>query len=407
MIDLKALRDNPGPYLESAQLRGLKLDLEKLTEADAERVRLVGEVDSLRGALNKKGKPEPEELQRLHQQKQKLADLEAKLRQADQLVAELAEKVPNILAPGTPSGGEESNQQEREWGQKPKFDFSLQEHNDLAEARGWLDFDRGAKVAGSKFYFYMGALVKLEMAVKRLALEVAEEAGFIPVDVPHLVNSRVAAGTGFNPRGPEQQIYTIEGEDLHLIATAEMPLTGYHADEILEELPKCYAGWSPSYRREAGSYGKHSKGLFRVHQFNKLELYVLCRAEDSDEWLNRLVELEEKICQQLELPYRVTRTAAGDMGAPHYQKFDVEYWSPVENCYRELMSASNCTDYQSRRLGIRTRQAGGATEYVHTLNATAAAISRIFIALIENHQQADGSVQLPAALKTFYAGDKL
>ena len=238
-------------------------------------------------------------------------------------------------------------------------------------------------------------------------MEMAEEAGFEPIDVPHLVNTRTASGTGFNPKGPEEQIYSIEGEDLHLIATAELPLTGMHADEILKNLPIQYAGWSPSYRREAGAYGKHSKGLFRVHQFNKLELYILSRPEDSEQMLQRLVELEEQITRALEIPYRVTRTAAGDLGAPHYQKYDLEYWSPVEGIYRELTSASNCTDYQARNLNIRYRDQNGRPQFVHTLNATAVAISRVLIAILENHQSEDGRVVLPKALGKYYGAEEL
>ncbi len=261
-------------------------------------------------------------------------------------------------------------------------------------------------MAGNKFYFLKGPLVKLEMALKRLGLEIAEEAGFTPMDVPHMVNSRILAGTGFAPRGEEEQhVYKVEGEDLSLIATAELPLTGYHADETLEEA-KTYAGWSPSYRREAGTYGKHSKGLFRVHQFNKLELYVFCTPEESERWHAKIIELEEKIVQALEIPYRVTRTAAGDLGAPAYKKYDIEYWSPVDKAYRELTSCSNCTDYQARRLGIKFKTATGNV-VAHTLNGTAVPISRAIVAILENHQQQDGKVKLPKALAKLYGGDFL
>jgi seryl-tRNA synthetase len=248
--------------------------------------------------------------------------------------------------------------------------------------------------------------VQLELAVFQLGLQMAAKYGFIPMTVPHMVNDRTASGTGFLPRGEERQIYKVEGEDLNLIATSEMPITGYHADEILaeEQLPTLYAGLSPAYRMEAGAYGKHSKGLYRVHQFNKLELYVFCKSEDSAEWHDKLVKLEEEICQALEIPYQLVRIAAGDLGGPAYKKFDLNYWSPVEGTYRELMSCSNVTDYQARRLNIRYRDADGQTKFVHTLNATAAAFSRVAIALIENHQQADGKVSVPQALQPFMGG---
>lgn len=409
MIDIKALRANPQPYIESAQRRGLKVDFERLAELDQQRAQLVAAVDGLRAELKVGAKPSDSELNQLQQRKAELTGQEQQLQQLEQELEQLIVAVPNLLAPDTPEGGEEANRVERTWGKPTQFEFEPFDHQALAEQQGWLDFERGAKVAGSKFYFYRGAAVKLELAVKRLALDLAEQAGFLAMDVPHLVNTRIATGSGFNPRAAEQQIYSIEGEDLHLIATAELPLTGYHADEILDpaSLPLLYTGWSPSYRREAGAYGKPGKGLFRVHQFNKLELYVFCAASESEQWLQRLVELEEQICQQLEIPYRVTRTAVGDLGAPHYQKYDVEYWSPVEQQYRELMSAANCTDYQARRLNIRTRDEAGQPTFVHTLNATAAAISRIFIALWENHQQADASVKLPAALVPYYGGSQL
>ncbi|HSX41200.1 MAG TPA: serine--tRNA ligase [Candidatus Saccharimonadales bacterium] len=404
MIDIKDLRANPDKYKQSAKLRGTKVDIDKLLEIDKQRTKLVGEVDDLRAQLNVKGKPSAAELKKLQVVKGELEVAEKKLSKLESDFNELISQVPNLMASDTPEGGEESNQEERVWGEAEKGD--AKDHVAFMEEHDLIDFERGAKVAGSKFYYLKGNAVKLEMAIKRLGIELAEKAGFVPMDVPHMVSERIATGTGFNPRGPEEQVYSLQGEDLHLIATAEIPLTGYHADEILEGLPKLYVGWSPSYRREAGAYGKHSKGLYRVHQFNKLELYVFCAPQDSDDWLQKLVKLEEDICQHLEIPYRVTRTAAGDMGAPHYQKYDVEYWSPVDGSYRELTSASNCTDYQARRLGIRTRTEDG-TIAVHTLNATAAAISRTLIAIIENHQTKDGKVRLPKALQEYYGGEWL
>jgi seryl-tRNA synthetase len=225
--------------------------------------------------------------------------------------------------------------------------------------------------------------------------------------VPHLVNQRTIDGTGFLAKSAEeQQIYKVENEDLHLIATAEIPITGYHADEIVdtEALPLLYAGLSPAYRMEAGAYGKHSRGLYRVHQFNKLELYVFCKPEDSEEWHQKLVRLEEELCQALEIPYRLVRIAAGDLGQSAYKKFDIEYWSPADKAYHELTSCSNVTDYQARRLNIRYRDEDGGTRFVHSLNGTAAAFSRMCIALIENHQTKDGEVAVPAALQPFMGG---
>lgn len=406
MIDIKHLKSHPEKYKDSAKQRGVDIDIDKVVELEAERVRLVSSVDALRASLNLDAKPNQQELEQLQQIKQKLTSEEEALMKTQHALEDLASKVPNLIADSTPQGGEDDASQERQWGEAQER-TGLMDHLALAESRGWIDFERGSKVAGSKFYFLKGPLVKLEMAVKRLALEMAEQAGFEPIEVPHLVNTRTASGTGFNPKGPEEQIYSLTGEDLHLIATAELPLTGMHADEILDTLPIKYAGWSPSYRREAGAYGKHSKGLYRVHQFNKLELYILSKPEDSEQMLQQLVELEEQIVQALEIPYRVTRTAAGDLGAPHYKKYDLEYWSPVESRYRELTSASNCTDYQARNLGIRYRDEAGQVQFVHTLNATAVAISRVLIAILENHQINDDKIKLPKALGKYYGAEEL
>ena len=408
MIDIKHFRDHPQDYQTSADRRGLKIDVKSILEMDGQRLELLGQVEALRGQLNVKGKPTEAQLKELQQSKTKLEQLETRLTETQTKLDLALMDVPNLLAPGTPEGGEESNQEESKWGEA-RHNSEAKDHVTLAEGAGWLDFERGAKTSGSKFYFLKGALVKLEYAVMRLAMDQLEQAGFTLMSVPHLVNARTASGTGFMPRGEEQQIYKVEDEDLYLIATAELPLTGYHADEILgpERLPLLYAGISPAYRREAGAYGKHSKGLYRVHQFNKLEMYVFCDPKDSDQWLQTLVKTEEELTQALEIPYRRTRTAAGDMGAPHYQKYDLEYWSPVDGTYRELTSASNCTDYQARRLGIRTRDASSKTISVHTLNATAIAFSRVAIALLENHQRGDGSVAVPTALAPYYGGSQL
>jgi seryl-tRNA synthetase len=226
--------------------------------------------------------------------------------------------------------------------------------------------------------------------------------------VPHMVNTRIVEGTGFSAKGDEKQIYKVEGEDLNLIATAEIPLTGFFADEIipLNWLPSPMVGWSPAYRVEGGAYGKHNRGLFRTHQFNKLEMYIFCEPKDSEEWHQKLLSIEEEICQLLKIPYRVVRIASRDLGAPAYKKYDIEYWSPVDKQYRELMSCSNVTDYQARNLNIRYRKEDGSTEFVHTLNATAIAMSRMPIAIIENFQTVEGSVKIPKALQPFMNGQE-
>ena len=410
MIDLKKLRENPDEYKNSAKQRGVTVDIGKLLELDKQRTELIGRIEILRSKLNLKGKPTDDQLAELQDAKGELEVLEVDFNLVDEAFNDLLWQVPNLIAGGTPEGGEEANRAEKIWpGPGSVAKAGAKDHMEIAEARDLLDFERGAKVAGSKFLFTKGPAVRLEMSVMRFAMDLAEEAGFTLMGVPHMVNDRIAAGTGFLPRGEESQIYKVEGQDLNLIATAELPLTGYHADEILDPntLPLLYIGISPCYRLEAGAYGKHSKGYYRVHQFNKLEMYVYAKADQSADWLEKVLELEEQICQKLEIPYRVVRIAAGDLGAPAYKKYDLEYFSPLDGEYRELTSCSNCTDFQARRLNIRTRNEHGGTEFVHTLNGTAIAFSRIFIALLENHQTEIGQVRIPTALQPYYGGQVL
>ncbi len=405
MIDLKKFREDPQEYEKSAELRGVKVDFARIRELDEQRLKLTKEVDGLRSELNVTGRPDEKELENLKKSKLELAEKEKEQTKVSEELDELLSQVPNLMAKDTPEGGEEASRVVREHGKAEKS--GAKDHADFLEEHGWLDFERGARVAGSKFYYLTGPLVNLERAILQLAMDRATEAGFTPISVPHLVNSKVAAGTGFLPRGEEKQVYSVEGEDLHLIATAEIPLAGFHAEEIIPEaeLPKSYVALSPAYRREAGAYGKHSKGLYRVHQFNKLEFFVFCAPKDSPAWLDKLVKLEEDIAAALGIPYRVTRTAAGDMSAPAYEKYDLEYWSPVDGQYRELTSASNCTDFQARRLNIRMKGSEG-NEPLHTLNATAIATSRALIAVIENHQK-EGKIELPDQLADYFGAKNL
>ncbi|HVS59025.1 MAG TPA: serine--tRNA ligase [Candidatus Saccharimonadales bacterium] len=410
MLDIQFIRDNAELVQEKAEQKNITVDIHKLLELDGQRRTQLAQVEELRRRRNeqaaelKKGKPTEEQIAAGRQLKEDIAQAEAGLEKVDAEYQELLQMVPNITPDDTPLGGEEANRPEKHWGEPRQDD--VKDHLAWGEERGTIDFERGAKVAGAKFYYLKGDLVQLELAVFQLGLSIATKYGFTPMTVPHMVNTRTASGTGFLPRGEERQIYKIEGEDLNLIATAEMPITGYHADEIIDEndLPLLYVGLSPAYRMEAGAYGKHSKGLYRVHQFNKLEMYVFCKPEDSEQWHEKLVALEEELCQALEVPYQLVRIAAGDLGAPAYKKFDIEYWSPADKSYRELMSCSNVTDYQARRLNIRYRDGAGKVQYVHTLNGTAAAFSRTCIALIENHQKPDGKVAIPAALQPFMGG---
>jgi seryl-tRNA synthetase len=411
MLDIRFVRDNRELVEKSAAAKGYQIDVVRLNEVDDNRRKLMAEIETLRAERNqladeaKGGQPDPAKIEKGKQLKESLGQLENQLSPVSEEFDKLLREIPNIIPDDTPPGGEDNNRQEKTWGDtNPR---QAKDHMSWAEERGLLDFERGAKVAGNKFYFTKGSLVELEFAVLQLGLKLAKEQGFTPMLVPHMVSGRIIDGAGFTAKSDEEkQIYKIEDEDLHLIATAEIPMTGYHADETLAEadLPKLYAGYSPAYRLEAGAYGKHSRGLYRVHQFNKLELYVFCKPDQSEEWHQKLLSLEENLCQQLEIPYRVVRIAAGDLGAPAYKKFDVEYWTPVDNSYRELMSVSNVTDYQARRLSIRYKKPDGGSEFLHTLNGTMAAMSRIPIALIENRQDGQGNVSIPPALQPYMSG---
>lgn len=414
MLDIQFIRDNPELVAKKAAEKNIAIDITKLIKLDARRRELMPVVDDLRSqrkalAESAKGKkPGPDQIAAGQKLKEELAPKSDELDKVQQEFAELHDRVPNIHPDDTPLGGEEANKPEKHSGEASKK--VVKDHLTWGEQKGYLDFERGAKVAGNKFYYTKGPLVELEYACIQLALSIALKHGFTPMTVPHLVNEKTASGTGFSPRGEEDQIYSIKDEDLSLIATAEIPITGYHADEILDahDLPILYVGISPAYRKEAGAYGKHSKGLYRVHQFNKVEMYVFCEGtlEESSKWHDKLVKIEEELCQALEIPYQLTRIAAGDLGAPAYKKYDIEYWSPTEGTYRELMSCSNVTDYQARRLKIRYKDKDGKTHLVHTLNGTAMAFSRTLIALIENHQDAKGTVRIPKALQPFMAGKK-
>lgn len=415
MLDIRFIRENAELVEQKAKQKGFEVDIGNLLELDKRCKDLQGQKDEKRRQINEhaalfkgtKGPTSDENITKGKALKNELNEIESRLDPIEKEFTGLLSAVPNVFPDDTPLGGEEANREERRWGDTGDKGFALVDHVTWGEQRGLLDFERGAKIAGNKFYFTTGSLVQLEMAITQMAMDFVVKQNFVPMLVPHLVSSRVIDGTGFKARTKEEeQIYKVEGEDLNLIATAEIPLTAFHAEEILAEkdLPKLYAGYSPAYRKEAGAYGKHSKGLYRVHQFNKVELYVFCKPQDSETWHQKMVEIEEKLCQQLSIPYRVVRIAAGDLGAAAYKKYDIEYWSPVDKAYRELTSCSNVTDYQARRLNIKYRDAPGSTNYVHTLNGTAAATSRLLIAIIENYQTEGGKVSVPLALQPYMGG---
>lgn len=411
MLDIKFIRENADLVQKSADAKGYKINTGQLLELDDSRRDLQGQVDNLRAKRNeisskmKGGKPEQALVDEGKQIKIELAEREEYLKKAEKEIGAIMQGVPNIIFEDVPLGGEEDSVEVKRWGEQKTGAI---DHLDFAENRGWVDFERGAKVAGAKFYYLKNELALLENAMLQFALSVVTKHGFQFMTVPNLVNLRTAEGAGFTPKGEGSNEYVVDGEDLTLIGTAEMPLTGYHADEIIDEkdLPLLYAGYSPCYRREAGTYGKHTRGLFRVHQFNKLEMYVFCVPEQSKTIHEKILSVEEEIWQTLGISYHIINIAAGDLGAPAAKKFDLEYWSPVDEKYRELTSCSNCTDFQAYGLNIRVRRENGRVESVHTLNGTAISFARGLITILEYYQNPDGSLRVPEALQPYLGGRK-
>ncbi len=410
MIDIQIIRDNPEMVAEKSKQKGYDVDVTQLLGFDAERRELQQQVDALRQERNeiatsmKGGKPSDDMIAKGKQVKDKLTDLEHKFASIDQEFQILLNRVPNLTFDDVPLGGEEDSVEIKQWGGQPT---GAKDHLDYALERDWVDFERGAKVAGAKFYFLKGDLALLEQALIQYGINFVTTRGFTLMTTPHMVNTKTAVGAGFAPKGSDEgNEYFIDGEDLTMIGTAEAPLTGYHADEIIDEakLPLLYAGLSPCYRREAGTYGKHARGLFRVHQFNKLEMYAFATPEQSKELHERILAIEEELWQSLNIPYHVINIASGDLGAPAAKKFDLEYWSAVDGKYRELTSCSNCTDFQARNLNIRVRRVDGKVEVLHTLNGTAVSLARSLIAVIEHHQAEGGKLAIPEVLRPYLGG---
>ncbi|MDB5162248.1 MAG: seryl-tRNA synthetase [Candidatus Saccharibacteria bacterium] len=409
MLDIRFIRENPELVRDHAQKKGYTVDIDELLRLDEQRRGQQQQADALRERRNAlssqlKAQPEPAVIEEVKALKEELSTFEAALAESDDVYFELMQSIPNTMQDGVPVGGEEDSVEIKKWGEQHTGAI---DHLDFALKRHWVDFERGAKVAGAKFYYLKGDLALLENAITQFALDFVIKKGFTYMTVPHMVNTRVARGAGFAPRGDlESNEYFIEGDDLTLIGTAEAPLTGYHADEIINEanLPLLYVGYSPSYRKEAGTYGKHNRGLFRVHQFNKLEMYAFTTPEQSAEMHERILGIEEEIWQAIGIPYHVINIASGDLGAPASKKYDIEYWSPVDTIYRELTSASNCTDFQARNLNIRVRGEDGTVRTLHTLNGTAVSLARSMVAIIEHYQNDDGTLRVPEVLRPYLSG---
>ncbi len=419
MIDIKIIRESPAIVRADLEKRGMdtaivdrvvSLDnrwraaLQEVEKLRHERNRITAEV----AQLKREGKDTSSKIKEISGIPQRIKELELRAEELkNQLDKEMLE-IPNILHESVPKGEtDEDNVVIREVGKKPEFGFSPRDHIELGEICDLIDVERASKVSGARFYYLKNEAVLLEFAIIQYVLNLLREKGFILHITPALIRGGVMEGAGFLPAGRED-IYKIEGEDLYLVGTSEQALAGLHMGEIIEKsrLPLHYAGFSPCFRTEAGSHGRDTKGIFRVHQFDKVEMFLFTKPEESWKEHEFLLETAEEIYKGLEIPYRVVNVCTGEMGSVAAKKYDIEAWFPGQDKYREIVSCSNCTDYQARRLKIRCREnPGDPTEYVHTLNSTASAISRTIVAILENYQNEDGSVDIPKVLKP-YAGIK-
>jgi seryl-tRNA synthetase len=406
MIDLRKARNEPEEMRAALARKGAAEQFQELLESDGAVREIQPRVEELRAARKVKGKPTPAQLQELEKIKEELQALEQQLTAAEARRKELLDRVPNPPDPSAPNGFDEEDAEEiRRWGEPPSLDFAAKDHLDLSAAAGWIDLERGAKVSGSRFAYRIGDVALLELALYRFALDRLASRGFTPVLPPVLVREDAMYGTGFFPTD-QVNIYAVERDELYLVGTSEVPLAAMHGGEILESLPLRYAGFSTNFRREAGAAGKDTRGMFRVHQFDKVEMFVFTMPEASPDEHERLLQIEEDLVQELGLPYRVVNVAAGDLGASAAKKYDIEAWFPAQERYREITSTSNTTDYQARRLEIRFRRDGRQPETVHTLNGTAVT-ARAMLAIMENFQDEKGSIVVPEALHEFGAPGKL
>ena len=422
MIDVKELKTRYDEIAKNIKDRYMNVDLDKIVKDQEERAALLLEVENLRSKRNETAQKMKQKLDNETRQlyiqegkeiKEALAEKEARLTVLDEQFKKEVMTIPNYASPEAPIGKEDKDSLAiKFYGEPTRFSFKAKDHVQLGEELDILDFDKGAKVSGQKFYYIKNKAVILQMALERYAMDIVVKHGFTPFLTPDVAKEEILNGIGFNPRGAESNIYTIEGTDTCLVGTAEITLGGYYKDTILnkEDLPIKMTGLSHCFRREAGGAGQYSKGLYRVHQFSKLEMFIYCLPEESESFHKEILSIEEEIFQGLGLPYRIVDTATGDLGAPAYRKFDIEAWMPGrgdEGEYGEVTSTSNCTDYQARSLNIRYRDDDGKIKFVHMLNGTAVALSRAMVAVIENYQNEDGSITIPPALVRYTGFDKI
>jgi seryl-tRNA synthetase len=427
MLDPRTLQERRDEIVESCRTRHVRADVDGAVALHERTLALrheLNEANRLRNEHQKAGKKKLDEPAREahtvegRRLKEEVSALEERLREAEAELESALRQLPNFLHPETPRGEEADFRVLATSGEPRRFDFTPKDHLALAADLDLVDFERAARVSGQKFYYLKREAALLELALQRFALDQLEPEGFIPIVTPDLARPDVVEGLGFSPRGEESQIYSVAGHDLCLIGTSEITLGGMYADSILaeNELPLRLAGLSHCFRTEAGAHGRESRGLYRVHQFTKVEMFVFCRPEDSEAQHAELLRLERRIFDALEIPYRVIDIASADLGAPAYRKFDLEAWMPGRGEageWGEITSTSNCTDFQARRLKIRFRREGPdgkaqkKNELVHTLNGTAISNARAIVAILENHQQADGSIRVPAALVPYLGRDRI
>ncbi len=422
MIDTKELKSRYDEIKKNISDRYMNVDLDEIIAIQDERYSIMQETEALRTKRNEnaakmKGKLEQDVRMALIEEgkkiKAELQEKEEKLAELDKTFQEKARTIPNYASPKAPVGKEDKDSLAiKFYGEPTKFSFKAKDHVELGEELDILDFESGAKVSGQKFYYIKNKAVILQMALERYAMDIVLKHGFTPFITPDIAKEEILNGIGFNPRGEESNIYTIEGTGTCLVGTAEITLGGYYSNMILDkkDLPIRMTGLSHCFRREAGGAGQYSKGLYRVHQFSKLEMFIYCLPEESEKAHEEILSIEEEIFQGLEIPYRVVDTATGDLGAPAYRKFDIEAWMPgrgESGEYGEVTSTSNCTDYQARSLNIRYRDDDGKVKFVHMLNGTAVALSRAIVAILENYQNEDGSVSIPKALIPYCGFDRI
>ncbi len=421
MLDYKFIKDNVDAVKQNIADRNMNADADLVIRLFDKRTELVTSLQVLQTKRNEnaakmKGKLEPDVRTTLIEEgkniKKEIEAMEASLNEAEAELDIAGRQIPNMAHPAAPKGAiDEDNLEVKQVGKPREFSFTPKDHVEIAQDLDLVDFDAATKVSGSKFYYLKNEAVFLEQALTMYALNLLRKEGFTPFITPDVAREEILTGIGFNPRGSESNVYSLEGDGTCLVATAEITLGGYHSNEILpkEKLPLLYCGLSHCFRKEAGAAGQFSKGLYRVHQFTKLEMFVYCLPEQSEELHDKLRVIEERIFEGLGIPFRVVDTCTGDLGAPAYRKWDLEAWMPGRNGgdWGEVTSTSNCTDFQARRLNVRYKDDDGKNKFVHMLNGTAVAVSRALVAILENYQNEDGSVTVPEALVPFCGFDKI